>query len=189
MLWLVMAENQSLLMEYRVDESLSMFNQFSSEGFDAIKSGSISFEWVELWLFVSDLFCGNELTDLEDSLWFRVLSRPTRLHKGLNLSDSLSRKGIFIFLGFSWLLNRSNSDRVCDSRGRRSLSGRLCDWCFSMSSYEFFFIRKKLILYQPGLQPFFSFIHSFIHCFHRGNIFPKKWNFVNWYIKLKIYYM
>ena len=29
--------------------------------------------------------------------------------------------------------------------------------------YEFFFIRKKLILYQPGLQPFFSFIDSLIH--------------------------
>ena len=31
------------------------------------------------------------------------------------------------------------------------------------ASYEFFFIRKKLILYQPGLQPFFSFIDSLIH--------------------------
>ena len=38
--------------------------------------------------------------------------------------------------------------------------------------YEFFFVRKKLILYQPGLQPFFSFIDSFI-VFTAGTYFLK----------------
>ena len=40
------------------------------------------------------------------------------------------------------------------------------------------FRQKKTHSYQPGSQPLFSFIHSFIdwliHCFYRGNIFPKK---------------
>ena len=34
--------------------------------------------------------------------------------------------------------------------------------------YEFFFVRKKLIL---------SFIHQLVHCFYCGNVFPKKSKF------------
>jgi hypothetical protein len=64
-------------------------------------------------LLTSCWFISEDLTDPVDSLRLLDFSFPERFHQGINLLDSLSRKGIFagLFISdVSWSLSRVSSD-------------------------------------------------------------------------------
>ena len=123
--------------------------------------------------------CNNFFLNINNKILIVSFSESKTTHSGTGQASHF--KLLLLSKPTIWLdLFKSSTDKrtVC----RRNKTGRplfhlICHLYSkpSVANYEFFFIRKKLILINPGHSHFFhSFIHSFIHSLIDSLFLPRE---------------